>query len=240
MARLDLHLTPPPLLFRTRNPLALPGFRNLEEYANTGTVGPGRELPFAVQFCTPGWHPLIRDTALLVELRQYFCRVDGEGALLMTKDQFSTSVFSGASNDKGRSLLRRDLKKNVKGLKGQLLQAVFKPLEDGHDLFLSEVAEREEMRGLGARHPGGAENTWRLEHTKDGGVFWSVKLSKKTTRVKWGAIGDSGHVSEKEHKTKAEAKQFVDEKVDEKIAGGYVEADEEDEEDEEDEDEDDY
>ena len=77
----------------------------------------------------------------------------------------------------------------------------------------------------------------RLEHTKDGGVFWSVVQSENTTRVKWGAIGDSGRVSEKEHKTEAAATKFVDKRIAEKIAGGYVEADEEDEEDE---DEDDY
>jgi hypothetical protein len=41
---------------------------------------------------------------------------------------------------------------------------------------------------------------FRLEHPKDGGVFWSIVQSENTTRVRWGKIGESGNYSEKEHK----------------------------------------
>jgi predicted DNA-binding WGR domain protein len=62
----------------------------------------------------------------------------------------------------------------------------------------------------------------RLEHTKNDGVFWSVVQSGATTRVRWGAIGDEGNVSEKEHKDEAAATKFVEKKIAEKEKGGYV------------------
>jgi predicted DNA-binding WGR domain protein len=62
----------------------------------------------------------------------------------------------------------------------------------------------------------------RLEHAKNDGVFWSVVQSGATTRVRWGAIGDEGNVSEKEHKDEAAATKFVEKKIAEKEKGGYV------------------
>ena len=44
-----------------------------------------------------------------------------------------------------------------------------------------------------------------------------------TTRVRWGAIGEEGSVSEKEHKSEAAAAKFVETKIKEKEKGGYVE-----------------
>ena len=61
----------------------------------------------------------------------------------------------------------------------------------------------------------------RLEHTKNGGVFWSVVQAGKTTRVRWGAIGEDGNVSEKVHKDEATATKFVAKKIAEKEKGGY-------------------
>ena len=64
-------------------------FRDLEEYVTTGTVGPGQELPFAVQFFTRGWHPHPKtEDAHLITIREYFCLRDEEGKLQMTKWAF--------------------------------------------------------------------------------------------------------------------------------------------------------
>ncbi len=63
----------------------------------------------------------------------------------------------------------------------------------------------------------------RLEHTKDGGVFWQISQTGNTTRTKWGAIGTAGTVTEKEHKDEAAAAKFVEQKVKEKMGkGGYT------------------
>ena len=64
----------------------------------------------------------------------------------------------------------------------------------------------------------------RLEHSKNGGVFWSIVQSGKTTRVRWGAIGEDGNLSEKLHKTEAAAAKFVAKKIGEKEKGGYQRA----------------
>ena len=68
-------------------------YRNLHEYATTGTVGPGRKLPFAVQFFTPGWFPE-HSEAILLEMRGFFCQLDEAGALRMTKYDFYELVKS--------------------------------------------------------------------------------------------------------------------------------------------------
>ena len=57
----------------------------------------------------------------------------------------------------------------------------------------------------------------RLEHDKDGGVFWSVVQAGNTTRVRWGAQGDEGNVSEKAHKDAATARKFMEKKIMEKM-----------------------
>ena len=66
------------------------------------------------------------------------------------------------------------------------------------------------------------DDATRLEHEKNGGVLWSIVQAGNTTRVKWGAIGEEGTVSEKEHKDEATAAKFVAKKVGEKEKGGYV------------------
>ena len=43
-----------------------------------------------------------------------------------------------------------------------------------------------------------------------------------TTRVRWGAVGEEGSVSEKEHNNEAAAAKFVLTKIKEKEKGGYV------------------
>ena len=68
-------------------------FRNLEEYANTGEVGPGQKLPFAVQFCTPGWLPTMSEAGL-IKLRSFFFKVNEDGKLAMTKAEFYKQFFS--------------------------------------------------------------------------------------------------------------------------------------------------
>ena len=62
----------------------------------------------------------------------------------------------------------------------------------------------------------------RLEHPKNGGVFWSVVQNGALTRVRWGAVGEEGNVSEKEHKDEATATKFIEKKMAEKEAGGYA------------------
>ena len=62
----------------------------------------------------------------------------------------------------------------------------------------------------------------RLQHTKNGGVFWSIVQAEHTTRVRWGAIGGEESVSEKEHKDEAAATKFVATKIKEKEKGGYT------------------
>ena len=70
-------------------------FRNLEEYANTGEVGPGQKLPFAMQFCTPGWLPTVSEEGL-IKLRSFFCkRNDEDGKLAMTWGEFYKHVLKG-------------------------------------------------------------------------------------------------------------------------------------------------
>ena len=62
----------------------------------------------------------------------------------------------------------------------------------------------------------------RLEHPKNGGVFWSVVQNGGLTRVRWGAVGEEGSVSEKEHKDEATATKFIEKKIAEKEKGGYA------------------
>ena len=87
------------------------------------------------------------------------------------------------------------------------------------DKLTELIGEESEFRaGLAAVD----DDATRLEHEKNGGVFWSIVQAGNTTRVKWGAIGEEGTVSEKEHKDEATAAKFVAKKVGEKEKGGYV------------------
>jgi hypothetical protein len=85
-------------------------YRNLEEYAvteyqtGTGTVASGK-LPFAVQFCSPGWLPKV-EPAQLKALRGHFCAIDmskPEGQRLVIKEN---ELYATISSDKGRKGLR--------------------------------------------------------------------------------------------------------------------------------------
>eukprot|EP00040_Diaphanoeca_grandis_P034137 m.210371 g.210371 ORF g.210371 m.210371 type:complete len:701 (-) comp33074_c1_seq1:277-2379(-) len=64
----------------------------------------------------------------------------------------------------------------------------------------------------------------RLEHTKNGGVFWRCERSGDTTSTTWGSIGEEGTESIKTHKSAVHAKKFYDKKLSEKLAGGYDQA----------------
>ena len=90
-------------------------FRNLEEYATTGTVEPGQKLPFAVQFCTPEWLPGIRGNETLAKLREFFCNhgacfvstvVPGGGGGRTTG--FVSTPLQYPLTQKALSLLKRD------------------------------------------------------------------------------------------------------------------------------------
>ena len=62
----------------------------------------------------------------------------------------------------------------------------------------------------------------RLEHTKDGGVFWQISQTGNSTRTKWGPVGTSGSVTEKEHADDATAEKYVAKMVEQKLKGGYT------------------
>ena len=65
--------------------------RNMEEYVTTGDVASGK-LPFAVQFCSPGWLPWVKKDQL-IKLREFFCH--------MTRDD----IFWAIKDDKERNPL---------------------------------------------------------------------------------------------------------------------------------------
>ena len=105
-------------------------------------------------------------------------------------------------------------------------------VEEGQLVGLRELREEDQER-LGALIAAEAafreglqaaeEGATRLEHSKDGGVFWSVVQTGASTRVRWGSLdGSRSNVSEKEHKGEAAASKFVASKVKEKLKGGYV------------------
>ena len=91
-------------------------FRNLEEYATTGTVEPGQKLPFAVQFCTPEWLPGIRGNETLAKLREFFCNHGacfvstrwGGGAEPAATTCFVSTPLQYPLTQKALSLLKRD------------------------------------------------------------------------------------------------------------------------------------
>ena len=66
------------------NELAELMVRNMEEYVTTGEVVSG-ELPFAVQFCSPGWLPWVENDRL-VTLREHFCQMTRDATLKAIKD----------------------------------------------------------------------------------------------------------------------------------------------------------
>ena len=103
-------------------------FTNLELYAN-GTIADGEPLPFAARFCSPGWLPGIKTEEHLKELRAYFCAVDGDGKLVMSKPE----VFDMISGKKGREELAKSFKEGNRFIKkkwaGVLTQQIGKPFE---------------------------------------------------------------------------------------------------------------
>jgi hypothetical protein len=85
-------------------------YRNLEEYAITGTVESG-DFPFVVEFCTSDWLPQLKDDEHN-KLLDFFCELDEDGKLCRTKAEFYRSI----SEDKGRDELKTTLSthKNLK------------------------------------------------------------------------------------------------------------------------------
>ena len=83
-------------------------YRNLEEYAITGTVESG-EFPFVVEFCTSDWLPKLNDDELK-KLLDYFCELDEDEKLRRTQADFYRSI----SEDKGRALLKVTLQTHKK------------------------------------------------------------------------------------------------------------------------------
>eukprot|EP00039_Didymoeca_costata_P028995 m.22800 g.22800 ORF g.22800 m.22800 type:complete len:405 (-) comp7441_c0_seq1:1367-2581(-) len=70
------------------------------------------------------------------------------------------------------------------------------------------------------------KNTIYLECTTGGeSKFWSIAVSGEVTRVKYGAIGEDGCVSEKTHNSEDAAEKFKDKKLQEKLKKGYVQKD---------------
>jgi predicted DNA-binding WGR domain protein len=84
------------------------------------------------------------------------------------------------------------------------------------ELVSSEAAAREALDGA-------QSHATRLEHTKDGGVFWQISQSGRITRTQWGAIGVAGALTDKEHADEAAAAKYVEKMVAQKLKGGYKE-----------------
>jgi len=61
----------------------------------------------------------------------------------------------------------------------------------------------------------------RLEHTKDGGVFWQIATSGSSTRTQYGALGTDGAFMDKEHANEAAAAKYAEKMVQQKLKSGY-------------------
>jgi hypothetical protein len=77
--------------------------RNMKEYVATGDVLSGK-LPFAVQFCSPGWLPWVKKDQL-IKLREFFCQMTRDAIFYAIKDD--TSWYEGAES--GRNQLKKTL-----------------------------------------------------------------------------------------------------------------------------------
>lgn len=64
-------------------------------------------------------------------------------------------------------------------------------------------------------------NATRLEHTKDGGMFWQIAQSGRSTRTHYGVLGTAGAITDKEHANEAAAAKYVEKMVQQKLKGGY-------------------
>ena len=87
------------------------------------------------------------------------------------------------------------------------------------DRITELVAEKQAMAAELAAADSAAT---RLEHTKDGGVFWQISVTGSKTRTRWGPIGAEGSVTEKEHANEAAADKYVTKMIGEKLKGGYA------------------
>ena len=65
-------------------------YNNLVEYATTGGVAGGQDLPFAAQFCHPAWLPAINDEAVIRQVRSFFTAV--------REDDTATPVSANGGN----------------------------------------------------------------------------------------------------------------------------------------------
>ena len=85
------------------------------------------------------------------------------------------------------------------------------------DLVSKEQAKVAELNAADA-------SATRLEHTKDGGVFWQISLKGSMTRTKWGPLGTPGSVTEKTHADEAAAEKYMNKMIGDKLKGGYARA----------------
>jgi hypothetical protein len=65
-----------------------------------------------MQFCTPGWLPKMSEERL-IKLRSFFCKLNEDGKLAMTKEEFYKQV----SRNELKYLLREVVKAGLTGVR---------------------------------------------------------------------------------------------------------------------------
>ena len=90
-----------------RNELADLMVRNMEEYVTTGDVASGK-LPFAVQFCSPGWLPWIEKDRL-IKLREFFCQMTRDDIFWAISAWKRSTKAIASKDDEGRKQLKNPL-----------------------------------------------------------------------------------------------------------------------------------
>ena len=107
-------------------------------------MGPGQELPFAVQFLTLAWIPSPVSSprtfaSYLATLRGSFCLLDEEGHLKMTKQEFYGLVHY---DEGGQSKLKKWLQEQCKGSSDAT--GVTRPFHTFRDAFCLTGSLRED------------------------------------------------------------------------------------------------
>ena len=81
--------------------------RNMEEYVTTGDVASGK-LPFAVQFCSPGWLPWVEKDRL-IKLREFFCQMTRDDIFWAISAWKRSTKAIASKDDEGRKQLKNPL-----------------------------------------------------------------------------------------------------------------------------------